>query len=194
MRRSQLDLEQYDSDKTASGGSLEQYDPVLEPWVGKNTVLLELGVQSGGSLLLWRDYFPLGTIVGVDTCLPPGFAPAERIHLYEGSQSDLGFLSRVAHEIAPDGFDIIIDDASHVGELSRITFWHLFDNHLKAGGLYAIEDWGTGYWDNWPDGKKLDSESHLQPHHRPHLSEVKTLGRAGQGVPFQSHNYGMVGF
>ena len=158
MRSSQLALEQYDSDKAASGGSLEQYDPILEPWLGKRIVLLELGIGNGGSLLLWRDYFPLGTIVGVDTHLPKAFRPTERIHLYEGSQIDLEFLSRVGNGIAPDGFDIIIDDASHVGELSKTTFWYLFEKHLKSGGLYAIEDWGTGYWDDWPDGKKLDPD------------------------------------
>ena len=59
---------------------------------------------------------------------------------------------------APGGFDIIIDDASHIGELTKTTFWHLFDHHLKPGGLYAIEDWGTGYLDDFSDGKKIQSE------------------------------------
>jgi spermidine synthase len=52
----------------------------------------------------------------------------------------------VARKTAPEGFDIIIDDASHFGDLTKIAFWHLFDNHLKPSGLYVIEDWGTGYW------------------------------------------------
>ena len=64
-------------------------------------------------------------------------------------------MSRVANETAPDGFDIIIDDASHIGEFTKRSFWYLFDHHLKPGGLYVIEDWLTGYVDNWPDGKKL---------------------------------------
>jgi hypothetical protein len=50
----------------------------------------------------------------------------------------------IADNVAPEGFDIIIDDASHIGELTKTAFWHLFDNHLKPNGLYAIEDWGTG--------------------------------------------------
>ena len=193
MRSSQLALEQYDSDKAASGGSLEQYDPILEPWLGKRIVLLELGIGSGGSLLLWRDYFPLGTIVGVDTHLPKAFRPTERIHLYEGSQIDLEFLSRVGNGIAPDGFDIIIDDASHVGELSKTTFWHLFEKHLKSGGLYAIEDWGTGYWDDWPDGKKLDPDSHFRTQRQTN-PDVETLGQVRRALPLESHQHGMVGF
>lgn len=59
----------------------------------------------------------------------------------------------VARKTAPEGFDIIIDDASHFGDLTKIAFWHLFDNHLKPSGLYVIEDWGTGYWSDWTDGK-----------------------------------------
>jgi hypothetical protein len=161
MRSSQLPLAQYDTDKIA-GRYLERYDPILEPLIEKNIVLLELGVHKGGSLMLWRDYFPLGTIVGIDISLAKGFQPTERIHVFEGSQADPQFLSHVANETAPDGFDIIIDDASHIGELTRIAFWHLFDNHLKPGGLYVIEDWGTGYWDDWPDGKSLDLESYSQ--------------------------------
>ena len=73
MRRFQLSLEQYDSDKIASR-YLDRYDPILEPWVEKKIVLLELGVDKGGSLLLWRDYFPLGTIVGIDINLPKDFS------------------------------------------------------------------------------------------------------------------------
>ena len=50
----------------------------------------------------------------------------------------------VARKTAPEGFDIIIDDASHFGDLTKIAFWHLLYNHLKPSGLYVIEDWGTG--------------------------------------------------
>ena len=70
-------------------------------------------------------------------------------------------LSVVARKTAPEGFDIIIDDASHFGDLTKIAFWHLFDNHLKPSGLYVIEDWGTGYWRDWTDGKTYRPRSKL---------------------------------
>lgn len=180
MRSSQLDLGKYDSDKIESR-YLQWYDPILEPFLEKKIVLLELGVYKGGSLLLWRDYFPFGTIVGIDIKLPEGFQETNRIHVFEGNQSDLQFLSGVANKIAPDGFDIIIDDASHIGELTKIAFWHLFDSHLKPGGLYVIEDWGTGYWDDWPDGKSLDLDGYSRSGLLPKSS-------------WPCHTYGMVGF
>lgn len=193
MRSTQLPLEQYDSDKIANR-YLERYDPILEPWLEKKIVLLELGVRKGGSLLLWRDYFPLGTIVGIDISLPKGFKPTERIHIYQGSQADPEFLSRVANEIAPDGFDIIIDDASHIGELTKTAFWHLFDNHLKPNGLYVVEDWGTGYWDDWPDGKSLDLKPYFQPYLSPNPFWLKVAEKLRLKNPMQCHAYGMVGF
>lgn len=196
MRSSQLTLSQYDSDKIASR-YLERYDPIIEPFIENNIILLELGVHKGGSLLLWRDYFPLGTIVGIDINLPKGFQPTERIHVFEGSQADCQFLSHVANETAPDGFDIIIDDASHIGELTKIAFWHLFDNHLKPGGLYVIEDWGTGYWDDWPDGKSLDLKTYLQTRLKQSpfwMFWLKVARALRLRTPMRCHSYGMVGF
>ena len=69
MRRKYLALGQYDTDKIGNR-YLERYDPILEPWVEKKIKLLEIGVYKGGSLLLWRDYFPQGTIVGIDIKVP----------------------------------------------------------------------------------------------------------------------------
>lgn len=196
MRSQQLRLVQYDSDKITNR-YLERYDKILSPLIEKKIVLLELGVFKGGSLLLWRDYFPLGTIVGIDISLPKGFQPHDRIHVFEGSQANPQFLSHVANTTAPDGFDIIIDDASHIGELTKTAFWHLFDNHLKPGGLYVIEDWGTGYYDDWPDGKSLDLKAYLQPRFKQSpfwLFCLKVTGKLRLKYPMRCHNYGMVGF
>jgi hypothetical protein len=174
MRSKQLNLRGYDTDKIKHY-YLEVYDQVLAAWVDKELKLLEIGVHKGGSLQLWRDYFPRGMIVGIDLELPESFVPGERVQLFKGSQADIQFLSEVATRVAPEGFDIIIDDASHIGELTKTTFWYLFDHHLKPGGLYAIEDWGTGYLDDFPDGKKFD----------PKPSPLD---------PFPCHSHGMVGF
>lgn len=193
MRSSELQLAQYDTDKVVSH-YLEKYDSILKPWLDKKIVLLELGIYNGGSLMLWRDYFPQGTIVGVDVNLPSEFEPIDRIHLYKGNQADNVFLSRVAKEIAPDGFDIIIDDASHIGVLTKSAFWHLFDNHLKPHGLYVIEDWGTGYWDDWPDGRSLNHEPYSKLPSTPYLFWMKVARKLHIKIPTRSHSYGMVGF
>ena len=95
MRSEQLNLAAYDTDKIQHH-YLEAYDPILSPWADNDVKLLEIGVRKGGSLELWRDYFPRGTIVGIDLELPEGFVPGERIQLFKGSQADTRFLSEVA--------------------------------------------------------------------------------------------------
>jgi hypothetical protein len=195
MRSQQLNLEKYgDSDKTITP-ILKYYDPVLAPWVDKEIKLLELGIYKGGSLLLWRDYFPMGTITGIDIGLPDNFTGGERINVFEGSQTDARFLTGVANEVAPGGFDIIIDDASHIGDLTKTAFWHLFENYLKPGGLYAIEDWGTGFFRDFPDGKGYKSRNKvISAVLKPIIPIVNTKRRIPVRIPHHSHKYGMVGF
>lgn len=193
MRSVELHLDQYDSDKIASG-YLRHYDGLLAPWIDRPVALLELGIHRGGSLALWRDYFPRGSIVGIDLRLPASFHPGERIQMFQGSQDDTEFLSSVASRTAPSGFDIIIDDASHLGALTKVAFWHLFDNHLKPGGLYAIEDWGTGYWDDWPDGRRYRPPAQAtQRSLWRRLLRGTRLDGVGRKTPFPCHSYGMVG-
>jgi hypothetical protein len=190
MRSKELNLDSYNTDKVTNR-YLDVYDPILAPWVDKKIKLLEIGIRKGGSLELWRDYFQLGIIIGIDIKLPEHFVPGERIQIFEGSQADEQFLSAVANKTAPEGFDIIIDDASHIGALTKTAFWHLFDNHLKGGGLYVIEDWGTGYFDDFPDGKRLDA---VNPSVSPIQSPSSKASDDSIKMPFPCHSFGMVGF
>jgi hypothetical protein len=171
-------------------GYLPHYDRMLMHLVHEPLTVLEMGVLKGGSLQLWRDYFPRATVIGID--LRPAVTRdlGERVKVYQGSQSDSSFLGRVAAAEAPEGFDIVIDDASHIGTLSRTSFWTLFDDHLKPGGWYVIEDWGTGYWNDWPDGKAAATTGL-----RSHLNRIyASMWRFGIAMPLRSHQYGMVGF
>ena len=204
----------YDTDKAAHAHYLRNYERYFAPLADKEIRLLELGVYHGGSLLLWRDYFRRGLIAGLDV-EPANFEDESgRIRVYRGEQQDTALLDRVARECAPEGFDIIIDDCSHVGALTRASFWHLFDRHLKPGGLYVIEDWGTGYWDSWVDGVRYRPRAgrgggalYRLTRGLSRLQTSRGLGRvplaagllsalkaAASGPQFHSHDHGMVGF
>jgi len=186
MRSKELDLKKYDSDKVISG-YLDVYDQLFERLVQQPIKLLEIGIYHGGSMRLWRDYFPNGQIVGVDLNIPEDLKNEERIQVFQGSQDDGEFLHRVTSHAAPAGFDIIIDDASHLGSLTKQTFWHLFDQHLKPGGLYIIEDWGTGYWEDWPDGRAQQQSSWWS-------QLLQKLKGSTAKDPWPTHSHGMVGF
>jgi hypothetical protein len=147
-----LSTDGYETDKS---WLTPRYEQLFAPLRDRPLRLLELGVDRGGSLKMWRDYFPSGSIVGLDA--EEISLDEERIRVYRGLQQDTALLDRIGAECAPDGFDVIIDDASHIGELTRTSFWHLFTRWLAPGGIYAIEDWGTGYWRDWPDGSPSGS-------------------------------------
>ena len=190
-------------------GLMHDYESFFAPLVGQAISLLELGVLKGASLGFWRDYFENATIVGLD-CNPPVRidGPNGKTHIYQGYQQDTQLLDRIAKEQAPNCFDVVIDDCSHIGRFARISFWHLFQNHLKPGGLYAIEDWGTGYVRSWPDGRHYKPKPYLRyPYHErvldglsnslsrafPHFPSLANIPRLFSST-IPSHTHGMVGF
>ena len=103
--------------------------------------ILEIGVQSGGSLYLWPQYFRnLRKIVGLDInpLSSQVHAPDVGIYVEIGSQSNATFLSEVCSEHGP--FHIIIDDASHHTSDIIVSLRTLFPSCLVEGGTYVIED------------------------------------------------------
>jgi SAM-dependent methyltransferase len=204
----------YDTDKADHQYYLENYEAYFAAMREGQVRVLELGIKKGGSLLMWRDYFQNGIIVGLDINPAQIDDPTGRVRTYQGPQHDTLLLDRLAGESAPDGFDIVIDDCSHIGVLARASFWHLFENHLKKGGLYVIEDWGTGYWDRWVDGIAYRSRrkqfnyglyrltrmiarlrqsaiAERLPFAAAIISKLKAVVLSRQ---YNSHDYGMVGF
>jgi SAM-dependent methyltransferase len=193
-----------DTDKTQSQGYIDNYECHFSNLRNMPVKILELGVFHGGSLLMWQEYFSKGLVVGLDLQPNPLTEMPEQVRFYRGSQDDAIFLDRVARECAPDGFDIVIDDASHIGTLSRASFRNLFEKHLKPGGIYVIEDWGTGYWGSWPDGSVYDmSHKKCVEKKTPFLYRLLKHSKVFQypltahrdtDPNFQAHNFGMVGF
>ncbi len=197
---------------------LDNYERLFSGIRNERITLLELGIFRGESLLLWENYFSHGTIVGVDIHTSGVADKSPRIFEFAGYQQDTDFLDTVARETAPEGFDIIIDDASHIGDISKITFWHLFENHLKPGGIYVIEDWRTGYWERWIDGvryKKAKESAMIRPFlhgvadsclnftkstckggriKKTILSCLGKVKKITYKKRFPSHDFGMVGF
>ncbi len=178
----------YGTDKAASR-YIDYYDRYFSPLRQLPVRMLELGVLHGGSLLMWEEYFAHGFIVGLDIDAVALEGSHERIRIYQGKQEDTARLDRIAKESAPQGFDIIIDDAAHMGALARTSFWHLFEHHLKPGGIYVIEDWGTGYWQSWPDGAQYRALRAAPPS----LGSRIAAKVARLDVQFNAHNFGMVG-
>ena len=147
-----VDLSLYDTDKSEL--YLSRYTREFGHLFNQSVALLELGVRRGGYLQLWRDLFPVGQIAGLDLNPVDVKDSSGRIHVYQGFQQDTVVLDHLAAEVAPNGFDIVVDDASHLGEYTRDSFWHLFRHHLKPGGIYVLDDWVCAYRSDWADGHR----------------------------------------
>jgi demethylmacrocin O-methyltransferase len=150
------------TDKTGSHWYTPHYMTHLRKFKNKNIRLLEIGVGGyenpnvgGHSLRMWKKYFPFGKIYSIDI-YDKSALQERRIKIYQGSQVDNDFLERLDNEVGP--FDVIIDDGSHLNEHIIETFKILFPK-LKDGGIYAIEDIQTSYWEDMGgDSKDLNNQ------------------------------------
>jgi hypothetical protein len=138
----------YWSDKAGSHAYTRHYQRHLGHLRRKPVVLLEIGIGGygdpnwgGASLRVWRDFLQRGEIHGLD--YHEKQISERRIHVHQGDQSDPVALRRLSDAHGP--FDVIIDDGSHVNAHIRVSFDTLFDDHLKPGGVYVIEDLATAY-------------------------------------------------
>lgn len=128
----------------------EIYHHFFKRYVGKEIVVLEIGVFQGGSLQLWKDYFgDKAKIFGIDINPECKAYEEENIKVLIGSQSDREFLRKVKAEIPQ--VDILIDDGGHTMKQQIITFEELY-GFIKPDGIYLCEDIHTSYWLNFGGG------------------------------------------
>jgi SAM-dependent methyltransferase len=114
------------------------YERHFRKFVGREVHVLEVGIYSGGSLQMWKEYFgPQCHIYGVDieeACLA---YRGPNVDVFIGDQEDRSFWARVRQSVPR--VDILIDDGGHHPEQQRITLEEMFP-HLAPGGIYLCED------------------------------------------------------
>jgi hypothetical protein len=139
----------YGTDKWGSHWYAQHYQTFFSSLRTRALNILEIGIggyenpeDGGGSLRMWRAYFPRAKMYGIDIH-DKRLHNERRIKTYRGSQVDATFLNSVIAEIGR--VDIIIDDGSHINE-HVITSFELLFPHLSGDGLYVVEDTQTSYW------------------------------------------------
>jgi hypothetical protein len=152
------------TDKVYWHGYFSSYQR-LATQIGPAGRVCELGVWRGDSLAMWQALFPDGLVAGVDhdpeAIWPPGTARVISAQDDPALPDELRLLSAC-------GFDLIVDDASHEGMLTRASFdllWPL----VRPGGYYVVEDWQKGMgigggeeWANSDDSMLRCAESFLR--------------------------------
>src|SRR4051812_8829578 len=114
------------------------YHRHFRKFVGTEVHVLEVGVYSGGSLQMWKEYFgPKCRVYGVD--IHPACKDFEDQHtrIFIGDQEDRTFWGSVKQEVP--ALDILIDDGGHTAEQQIVTLEEMLP-HLRPGGVYLCED------------------------------------------------------
>jgi hypothetical protein len=114
------------------------YDRHFCKFVGREVHVLEVGIYSGGSFSMWREYFGKGCrLYGVDiqeatrACVDMG------IKVFIGDQADRSFWTHIKQAVPT--IDILIDDGGHLPEQQRVTLEEMLP-HIAPGGVYLCED------------------------------------------------------
>jgi hypothetical protein len=105
---------------------------------GREVHVLEIGIFSGGSLEMWRDYFGSEAhIYGVDIEAACKRYENGMIKVFIGDQADREFWGQFRKEVPI--LDLVIDDGGHEPEQQIVSLEELFP-HLRPGGVYVCED------------------------------------------------------
>lgn len=124
------------------------YEHHFNKFVGKNPVIVEVGVAGGGSLEMWRKYFgESASIYGID--LQPQVERVEGVTLIQGDQNNPKFWDGFLAEVPQ--IDIFIDDGSHINSHQILTFMKVWPK-LSVDGVYLCEDTHTSYWKDYEGG------------------------------------------
>jgi len=134
----------YESHLTGRGiwkwnNALAAYQRHLAPMAGQPLKLVEIGVQSGGSIQMWQAV--LGAqchVYGIDINSGVNQFQDAMTTLTIGDQANVAMWQGFYTSVAPQ-IDGLIDDGGHEPHQMLVTLEQSFD-HLTAGGVLAIED------------------------------------------------------
>ena len=116
----QLNLKQicsiYNTDKNCLHCYVDEvYEELFKDIRNSAKKILEIGVDNGGSIFMWREYFPEANIIGIDNKDCPQLENRDRINFVVEDAYSYKALDQL-----PNDFDVIIDDGSHT--LESMTF------------------------------------------------------------------------
>lgn len=135
------------------------YEKYFNPYRTKDINFVEIGIQNGGSLQMWRKYFSQNShIIGID--INPECKKLEtefndkNISIHIGSSTDKEFWKKFKNKYPVGSIDILLDDGGHTMDQQIFTFNTMFP-WIKDGGLYICEDCHTSYYKEFNAGLNI---------------------------------------
>ena len=123
---------------------IDVYDSLLSSWKDEPVQLMELGIASGASVMMWAQYFTKGTILGLDIV-----EPVRKDYL--DTIKNLGLIFGDAYNTDNAQYlnvhlpkqDVFIEDGAHDID-NQITALLKYHTLVKPGGYYICEDMYIG--------------------------------------------------
>ena len=119
------------------------YDKLFEKYRNKKIIFVEIGVFSGGSLFMWRNFFgKKAKIIGID--LNPESKKFEKygFKIFIGDQSKESFWRNFFSKVGK--VDLILDDGGHTNYQQIITTNCCIPN-IRDNGMLVVEDIHTSF-------------------------------------------------
>jgi len=129
------------------------YDKLFDIYRNKKIIFVEIGIFSGGSLFMWRNFFGKNArIIGID--LNPESKKFEKygFEIYIGDQSKESFWDNFFKKVGK--VDVILDDGGHTNYQQIVTTNKCIPM-IKDNGKLVIEDVHTSFIKhNWYNPSK----------------------------------------
>ena len=122
------------------------YDNLFNEYKNKNITFVEIGIFSGGSLFMWRNFFgKKAKIIGID--LNPESKKFEKygFKIFIGDQSKENFWKTFFQKVGK--VDLVLDDGGHTNYQQIITTNCCIPN-IKDNGMLVVEDVHTSFIKN----------------------------------------------
>lgn len=123
------------------------YETYCSKYIGKPITLVEIGVQSGGSIQMWRKFLgPDAKIIGIDIdSSVMNHVPHydDNTEIVVGDQGSHSFWDKFLSE--HPAIDVLIDDGGHTMQQQKITFERVFPK-INDNGTFICEDTHTSYF------------------------------------------------
>lgn len=120
-------------DKGTNHSFIQHYQEWFEPYRNSQINFLEIGVDDGNSIKMWREYFTRANIYGADL-RDRTKLPIDNVKIFCGDSTQKSFWDAIDIK-----FNIVIEDGSHLLEHQIETFRCMKDK-VESGGIYIIED------------------------------------------------------